>query len=1320
MKGDTDLPELLSVGETARLLGVHENTVRNWVKSGALLTARLPGAKQHRFARDEVLRLLRERGESASSVGPQLRTDGPELVTAIELDRWAARNDAKTVFPDLMRRLLANTPGTSNIRIRAHEGVAAPGWDGTATSSGSSFLPAGELRFEFGTDLNPKGKAQKDYDKRVTGSTRADEVFVFCTPRNWANGASWATDRATEGEFAGVETIDAHVLEGWLRAVPSVHYWISERLGFLPRDARSLERWWDSFQGRITLDIPPAFFLAGRAKQAEELIAALTAAEGVGSSIAVKATWPDDALAFVVAALAPSLALTSRAVVVTAKEAWHRLIDSKEPLILIPLLKETPDLRAALDVGHRVILIAGGDVVVRGDQNIDLPKVDRVAAREILRSLDVDSHKAERIVALARRSMPALFRYLARDVRLQKPDWARDPDTTAILAPLALVGSWGVYDGDRSIVEMMTHSSLERVERLLRSLADRPEAPFIKSGGRWRLADPQEAAYLLFGDLSDGELDRWQDAIVQVLLDADPFAGMDTVERLTASATGTTPTYSETLKKHLGHGLALAGATSDDLPPDLQLQARVNRIVRTLLERASHDESGTTWELLAPSLPALAEAAPEIFQDAVEHDLERPNPVLRTLFNDETDGGMFGSSSPHPNLLWALESLTWSPEHFGRSTNLLAGLAAIDPGGRLSNRPLASLEHAVLGWIPHSGGNVDDKLAVMRRALKRVPDVGWKVILGVWPSSHATAFEPHMPMFRDWSPVRSNVTYAEWGRYIHGLVTLAIDAAGDGADRWKELIPVVDNLAKPDRDEVLESFRERIASATWNEDERYGLWESLTAEADRHEKYPDADWAMSAEDVAAYREVAAELAPTTDPRRYSKLFSWRAVVHGKKRGDEGYDDELLTLQRSAITEVLAHGMAAAEELVLDVDLPMVVGRRLAEVPSVSDGSVLRWLSSDESNLRQAAMDFVNYRVENEGGVERMTAMLANTEDTAPGARDLLMGAIPTTKPYWEAVAELGGDLEAAYWRQVSYFRFAAEDRADGARLLLEHGRPWAAAGLLCDMVMQQQAPALEQLKSTLKALITVSTPIEDPSMASFYIGALLEYMEREVPDDQDLPLYEFAFFDLVHDHEPSGALYRWLCADPDQFVDLVSRVYRADNEPKRELSPSEQAMGHLAWSVLHEWNVLPGLRHDGTVDGVHLTDWVRRARLAFSDGGRGSIGDEQIGQVLAASPPGPDGVWPVEEVRELVESIGNARIDTGLHIGKTNKRGVTSRDVYDGGEQERELEQHYRAMASRISTRWPRTARVLRGIADSYQAEARRNDAEAEWRGDDG
>ena len=111
---------------------------------------------------------------------------------------------------------------------------------------------------------------------------------------------------------------------------------------------------------------------------------------------------------------------------------------------------------------------------------------------------------------------------------------------------------------------------------------------------------------------------------------------------------------------------------------------------------------------------------------------------------------------------------------------------------------------------------------------------------------------------------------------------------------------------------------------------------------------------------------------------------------------------------------------------------------------------------------------------------------------------------------------------------------------------------------------------------------------------------------------------------------------------------------------------------------------------------------------------RADIGDEQIGQVLSGSPPGTDGAWPAEPVRELIEDIGSRELETGLHIGMTNSRGVTSRGIYDGGQQERELAARYRDWAKITASQWPRTSRVLRGLADDYERDARRMDLEAE------
>lgn len=1319
-EGESKSSSLLNVRETAALLGVHENTVRNWVKGGTLVSARLPGSSQHRFARAEVERLLKKRGENISSVAPALRTDGPELISANELDGWAARDDAKGAFPELIRRLLAVTPGVTNVDVRAHEGGAASGWDGTATSTGSTYLPPGELRFEFGTETNSKGKAQSDYDKRVESLPNdAGSVFVFATPRNWAGAKGWATGRAAESKFAGVVAIDAHRLEGWLQASPSVHYWISERLGYRPRDAQTIERWWNSFQGRTTIALPSGFFAAGRSVASGELRVALTGAAQSDAIVTLTAQWQDDALAFIFSALVTNEQLLYRTIVVTDVVAWQRLVASAVPLILIPLFDGEHDLAAAVSAGHRVVLIAEAGDVVRGGKGIELGKIDRVAAREALKAVVSDSDEAEGMVALARRSMAALIRSIALEPRFRKPDWVAKPEAAGILAPLVLAGLWSGRESDFIALEKLAGRSREEIERLLTSLESRSDAPFVRSGGTWRLTSPAEAAMLLLPTLTSGDLARWSELVVDVLLDPDPYEGMDTFARFAASAQGVAPRYSEVLRKGLANGLALSAASDGELPSALQMQRRVDKIIHGLLATANADASGKTWARLAGSLPALAEASPEVFLDAVELDLEQTSPVLRTMFMDQGQDGVFGPSSPHPSLLWALETLCWSSNYFGRAALLLGKLSTIDPGGRLSNRPIESLQTVVTGWLPQSGATVDDKLAVIEQILQREPGVGWKLLIRVWPENHATAFPPHGPEYRDWSPARQSVTYADWGRFVHRLVAVAMNVVGTNTERWMELLPKIATLPSEERGVVIQKLREAIGADIWTEEERYAIWESLTGEADKHEEYADAEWAMPPDAVAVLRAMADDLTPDQDARQYASLFDWRPRIPNHKWGEEGYDAELARLQNEALEEVLAIGDDALAALIVEVKTPHVIGRMLSARGDAPERTILGWLNSQEQNLKHAALIFAGEKIA-VAGFSWVKAALVSPVLEDGSSQEILMAAIPSEKQYWTEVATLGRDLEAAYWDRAQHRYVPAEERAEAISLLVEHGRPWEAVALLSDMLQDNDEPGVDLVKVVLNSLRNGAGPIHDTTMSSFYVGNILEYMEKHFHDEKDLPGYEFMFFELLHDHQPSAALYRALGTDPGDFVSMVNALYRGEDEPSRSLTAQEKVFARLSFSVLQNWHTLPGLAEDGSIDGSRLTDWVRGARLAFSDSKRAAIGDEQIGQVLASSPVGADGVWPAEPVREIIENIGNARLDTGLHTGEINKRGVTSRGIFDGGDQERELEKKYREMAAKISTRWPRTARVLRGIADSYQQDARRHDSEAERMSDDG
>jgi hypothetical protein len=80
--------ELLNVRDTARALGVHENTVRNWESRGILRAVHLPGSGFRRFAVHDVERL---RAEMFEQLAPA--TEGPVV-------RQGRKRSGKFVFGD--------------------------------------------------------------------------------------------------------------------------------------------------------------------------------------------------------------------------------------------------------------------------------------------------------------------------------------------------------------------------------------------------------------------------------------------------------------------------------------------------------------------------------------------------------------------------------------------------------------------------------------------------------------------------------------------------------------------------------------------------------------------------------------------------------------------------------------------------------------------------------------------------------------------------------------------------------------------------------------------------------------------------------------------------------------------------------------------------------------------------------------------------------------------------------------------------------------------------------------------------------------------
>ena len=108
--------------------------------------------------------------------------------------------------------------------------------------------------------------------------------------------------------------------------------------------------------------------------------------------------------------------------------------------------------------------------------------------------------------------------------------------------------------------------------------------------------------------------------------------------------------------------------------------------------------------------------------------------------------------------------------------------------------------------------------------------------------------------------------------------------------------------------------------------------------------------------------------------------------------------------------------------------------------------------------------------------------------------------------------------------------------------------------------------------------------------------------------------------------------------------------------------------------------------------------------------------DQTLGEILAHAPADADGAWPCEPVREVLDDFGAEQMRKGFCIGCFNRRGVTTRSMWDGGEQERTLAETYRGHAERVRFSHPNVAAVLDDLAKDYEHDGRREDTAADLR----
>lgn len=1247
-----------------------------------------------------------------------------QWIKALDLEMWAETVQAKGKMPGLVSDLIwATASKVRYLRFPNGDKGQVRGYDGELDAeSSSSFIPDGKSVWEFGTSGAGKAKAESDYKKRtneVAPADRANLTLVIVTPRTWDTGGEklpdWLAEKNALGEWKKVEYLEGTRLENWLAQCPAVaSKWASCELKLTPQiGVQSTEEFWQFYSSRFSPELNESVLLASREDQAKELLEKLTQNSG---RLAFAADSPDEVIAFVIAAIRSTPepirnVLEARTLVVETEEAVRHCL-TLDNLIYLPRQGARASAGRLAREGVTVIS-AGAD-----EKSHDHVLLRRPSSREMGKAfmkMGMNEDAGYQLARTCGRSLAVLAR-LHPSGTAENPEWIEDAD---LLIPALLAGSWMAdVEPDRSILSLLTRKDYDDAEEELLKFTKMRDAPLERIEDLWAMKASVDAFVYLGHLISSKHLDSFKEVVTSVFSKAAQAHKPPTADQpfLMPGSRDQNPLHTDSLKNGLMNTLLHMAVLHEQAQFKVSRsnpQTFVDEVVRGLPGLSSDHRLIASLE---QQLPLLAEASPNPFLEALERQLEG-DATIRPIFDEYP--GLITPTTYHCGLLWSLEALAWLPDFLQRAALCLAKLAALDPGGKLTNRPINSLRLIFLSWSPGTAVSTQHRLAILESIINDVPVIAWPLLEQLLPRFSDTSTPTTKPRFREPEQRETeNLTYGLVWKSEERIVELAITRAGYDPARWSSLIDSLGAVQEPTFELIVNGLG-HVLGATQDE-QQSDIWNALRKQTLRHRKYQDADWALPSDSIETLEALVERHKPAALVESVSWLFDdWMPSFDL----DDATSDPIQAVEDARVAALRgimdATGIDGVVGLMERVKVPRLVMFSIRSL-QLPDNQLLqlftRLLSSTIGESALAASIVLAHGIERFGdswATDAKDALQNSGWDHQKCALVLL--GLDETRESWNYVTSFGNETEAAYWSQKSPIRINGplEDLTFAIEKYRSVGRSATA--------LAAAEKRLEELSvATIQAIMSsaVSEHNADPEAKSTFGFLDVDRIFSALAQRSDLPreslaALEFMYLPMLR--TDNLTIHELLLEQPVFFIGMVSRVFRAKDEEPRDLSETDRQLATATYRLLKGLKKLPGQKGND-VDEAALRAWCVDVRKLAQESNRGMVTDQLIGQILAHAPlEAKDSAWPHEAVRNVIELLASPEVERGISLERYNMRGVYSKMPDEGGDQERALASQSREWAAKTIAS-VRTSAMLRRIAEGWEADAERADIAAAQR----
>lgn len=1345
-------PKKLSVLAAAKLVGVGRPALSNFLNGHVAATPDMASRIEVAFGVPaQSLLDMQAAYDAAETKAKGLPANAMPYVVpflgikAKEIETWVDRNILARTRLSVLLRTLVNSAGSgiAKVDFPGNDDSERPGWDGYIDSmQPTPWIPDGLSGWEFGTNQDIKGKADGDFAKSVKAVTKSERVkttFVFVTPRNWPGKREWIQSNRAKGQWKDVRAYDSSDLEQWIEQSITAQAWFANETLRPSKGVRSLDKCWSEWATVANPPLAGSLFAPAVESATRMMVSRLSQQPNEPTVIAADSA--EEALAF----LAQLFGLADNNELAKHRD---RVLVFDEPGVLPDLAQGAMEF-IAITANRNVerelgplarsihSIVAYPRNAANADPHIVLQPLNNEAFRVSLEEMGYRGDDIAKYSNESGRSLTVLRRRLASVPAVRMPEWAANPETASRLIPFLFVGAWNSTNAEDQTALMLLANvdSYEKLEKEAQQLASLNDAPLWSVGTHRGVVSKMDLLFAIARSMTSHDLQRYFVLAKIVLDEDDPKLDLPESERWAATFHGKSREFSASLREGISETLVLLAVHGNHLFRDRQgfdCESAVTRLVRDLLTPLK----ARILEANDRDLAAYAEAAPNEFLSILEEDLRADSPESYALMKP-VGNSIFGGGSARCGLLWALEGLAWSSETLPRTALILAQLAGIEISDNLANKPISSLESIFRVWMPQTAADHSTRLSVMKLIQDKFPMTAWKLCIDQLNSGQQIGNYNHKPKWRNdahgfgepfktldpvFAFVRELVDMLlTWkGGYTREMLVDLIQHIHELMDEHQtmvwDLVTIWANAGASDIDKAF--VREKIRVTVMS---RRGLKRSNSKESKQ----------LSIAGKAIYQS----LAPTDLLCRHAWLFRESWV---EESADELYDEEvdfqkreerIVKLRKEALCEIYeARGLEGIFELAEMGKTAYQIGWLMTERLSFNKNITSFMLAalpitshSQYWAKRNLLSGLLHALAEDK---ERVSILNEIGSHISQDDFVQILLLAPFGHSTWKLVDELDKQHRDMYWNDVAPNRIYdnANETREAVERLLSAQRPRTA--FVC---VQYKIEALgpELIFRLMSEMAKEGKDKPDQyHLDDYHIEQAFMLIDKSplLTLEQKAGL-EFAYIEILSKpwskHEAYGIpnLEKYVEMHPELFVQgivwLYKRKVEGEDPPEwRVDSEHSQQFAKRAYKLIEGLDRIPGHDDLGVIQKDKLAAWVKVVRDACTELDRMEIGDLCIGKLLSRSPLGEDGAWPCEPVRQVMEDVHSKNMMEGAHTGLYNSRGVVSRT--EGGDQERQLAEKYRAWANALHYSHPFVAsELLMGMVKTYEHEANREDTEA-------